>query len=314
MSTIYEDRRYAEGAAGGRQEDWHNIHARGRARHEREHKYDNEKAMAILMRVSGLKDSELLFEWYQHKFVELGAVEHEFEAGKLKTYTALLSLVVDRPFMTKLPIPNSWEHPLLESYYHLDDVRPWVTYHAELSRVDKEYDNYLRSWVGIKSGKKTHVPNSFSGKPEPVYLDPDFSLRLDLAVEFSAILLAKLKELLGLKKAGITETLRRNLDLADLLYDVSRYQGSMNEVLAIELKGELDSLKGDDPLSELCVKTITEVLKSGTFDRDDFEVQLIGLLWDQLLALQKTDEQREQVKLIRRAISGELYQGIEEVD
>lgn len=98
---IYENRKFAEGAVGGTVEDWHNIDARGRARHEREHRFDNQKAMTILMRVSGLKDSELLFEWYQHKFVELGSVEGLFEVDKLKSYTALLALCVDRPFFGK---------------------------------------------------------------------------------------------------------------------------------------------------------------------------------------------------------------------
>ena len=311
---IYDNIRHAEGAVGGTVEDWHNIDARGRARHEREHRFDNQKAMTILMRVSGLKDSELLFEWYQHKFVELGSVEGLFEVDKLKSYVALLALVIDRPFSVKLPIKNSWEHPLLESHYCLDDVRPWTTYRAELSRADKQYNDYLSSWVKIKTGKKTHVTNDFTDKKEPVYLDLDFSLRLALAVEFSAVLLAKLKELLSLKKPGITEILRRNLDLADLLYDVSRYQGAMLEVLAIELKGELDTLKGDDDLSELCVSTITEVLKFGTFDRPDFKEQLVSLLWKQLLDMQKTDESKEQVKLIMRAIRGEIYPGMPEVE
>ena len=309
---FYEDREIAEGIIGRTVDDWHNINARGRALTERDQKLDNERAMNTLMKISGLKDSELLFQFYQSKFVELGSGENLFEYDKLSRYTALLCLCISRPFLTKLPIPRKWEHSLLENYYTLDEVKPWVDYHLKLSKADEEYDKYLRSWIGIKTGEKTHMPNNFSGELEPVFLSPEYSLRLDLALQFSIVLLKKLKDLLSLKKTDITSTLRRNLDLTDLLYDISRYEGSMLEVIRIELKDELDSLKGDDALSELCVSIITEKMKTGTFDRADFEAQLIAILWDQLLAGQKTDEGREQVELIRRAISGEIYSGISE--
>jgi len=41
---------------------------------------------------------------------------------------------------------------------------------------------------------------------------------------------------------------------------------------------------------------------------------VIQILWTQLADMQKTDEQRQMVKLIRREISGEVYSGIVETE
>ena len=126
--------------------------------------------------------------------------------------------------------------------------------------------------------------------------------------------LDKLKSLLSLKKgATITETLTRNLNLVDLIGDASRYTWQLKSILQIQLKDELEELKGTDSLSKLCSDSLTGVLSTdGDFDIEAFEGQVIEILWTELINMQKTDEQKEQVQLIKRTISSEIYEGITE--
>ena len=78
----------------------------------------------------------------------------------------------------------------------------------------------------------------------------------------------------------------------------------------VELKDECEKLKGSDELSKLCATSIMGALYGHDFDMDAFDEKVIQILWQELVDSQKTDFQKDMVELIRRQISGEVYEGI----
>ena len=311
----YESRSMADAMLNS-DEHFRTVEARARAQEKRDTQISNTKAMADLMEISGLSNSELLFEFYQHRFASIGAEPVPFEQDRLKKLTGLLGLVIDRFLIVKMPVPAKWQIYLLENTYSLSDVSPWKGSYTELSRVNDEYGHYVETWFDLKRGFKDYQRNVYSGEKEEIYFDPDFKLRLDLGQEFSKLFLDRLKELLSLKKsATTTEVLKRNLDLVNLLYDASRYTWQLKSILQIELKDELEKQKGSDALSKLCADSVTGVLSTDTdFDSEAFEKRIIEILWEELVAMQQTDSQKEHVQLIKRALSSEIYEGIKNTE
>jgi hypothetical protein len=312
---IYEDRNYANALLNDNQH-FQDVEARARAQENRDKQISNDKAMLSVVEVSGLSNSEFLNEFKQKRFTSIGNEPAPFEADRLKRFVALLGLCMDRFLIVKLPVPAKWQNRFLPNYYTLSDVEPWKSAYSELSRVNDEYSRYIETWFDLERGFKNYQRNVYSGKKEEIYFNPDFKLRLDLGQEFAKLFLDKFKELLSLKKsATTTEVLKRNLDLTDLLYDASRYTWQLKSILQVELKDELEKVKGTDSLSKLCADSVTGVLSTvADFDSEAFENQIVEILWQELLDLQKSPEQKEQVELIKRAISSEVYEGIRETE
>lgn len=314
MSYTYDTRVMANAALGT--EHFLTMDGRGRARAERDKKLSLEKAMDSLFKVSGLSDNEFLFEFYQKKFALLGAEPVALERDKLKKLCALMELVMPRFLNMDLPLPERLRHPSLENVYSLGgEISPWRDYFTDLSTANKEYSIYVNKWVDLKSGRKDYQYNAYTREKEDIYFDPEYSLRMDIGREFSKLFLDRLKELLSVdKKASTLQILKRNLDLKDLLCEANRYSGELSEIMHIELKSECEKLEGSDPLSKLCATSMMDALYSHDFDIHAFEAEVVQILWQELVDLQKNDEGREQVQLIKRAISGEIYAGIHETE
>jgi len=308
----YETAKMADAAIG--YDHFTMQHAKGLAMAERMKKISNTKALGDLLSETGLDENELLFPWYQKTFSFLGAQNYDFEESKLKAYIGLMGLCMERLFSVKLPIPQAWFDYRLENYYTLADVSPWAEAHIELSRHEKEFSVYVRDWINLKSGRKDHVCNSFTGEKEDIYFEEEYSLRLELGQEFSKLFSAKLKSLLSLdKKASILQILQRNISLKDLVIEANSYSSELSSIMHVELKDEFEKLQGNDPLSKLCVTSTMGALYGHDFNLDAFQEQVIQILWTELITLQKTDSQRDMVELIRLQISGEVYSGIQEV-
>jgi len=309
---IYESRRMANAALGT--EHFQGVEARSRAREERDKKLSLDRAIASLIEVSGLSGNEFLFECYPKKISELGRESYNLEVDKLKVYVSLMGLVMPGFLNIDLPIPERLQNPFLENTYSLGgEIAPWKDYYFDLSGVDKEYAEYVTKWVDQQSGRKDYQYNSYTGKKESVYLDPGYSLRLELGQEFSKLFLDRLKELQSLdKKASTLQILKRNLDLKDLVAESKRYPAELSSIMHVELKDECEKLKGSDPLSKLCGSSILDSLYGFQFDIQKFEDQVIQILWQELVDSQKSDSQKDMVEIIRRQISGEVYPGITE--
>jgi len=314
--TFYQSRSRAEAMVGGREISWHNKEITARARVERDKKLSHDKAMKALFQVSGLESNELLFEFYQLKFTELGSGTFQFELDKLKSYCGLMGLCMARFLNVDLPIPERLRHSLLESTYSLGgEIVPWKDYYFDLSKAERQYSDYVTKWVDLKVGRKNYQYNEFTHKKEEIFFDESYRSRLDLAKEFTKLFLDRLKELLGLdKKSSTLEILQRNVNLKDLVAEASRYPGELSSIMHIELKDDCEKLQGDDPLSKLAASSIMGVLYDSDFDIDAFEAQVVQILWQELVAMQKSDSQKELVEIIRRQISGEVYEGIVETE
>lgn len=295
---------------------YNEITAQGRIYEERVKKLSLDQAMNSFTEISGLSRCEFLFSFYQSEFVKLGTGDFPFEVDKLKRYTGLMGLCIRHFLDVDLPVPKRLLNPNLENTYSLGgEISPWSDYLLALRDADKEYSSYVEKWVDQQSGRKDYQLNSYTGKHEEIYFDPDFSLRLELGREFSGLFLDRLKSLLSLdKKASTSQILKRNLDLKDLIVEADQYSVELSSIMHEELKDKMAELEGTDPLSKLCVSSIMGSLYGQDFDIDAFEQQVIDILWTELVDLQKTDEQREQVQLVKRQISGEVYEGIVETE
>ena len=314
MTGFYEDRNYANALLNDDQH-FQDIEARALAQEKRDKQISNDRAMADVMKIGGLSNSELLFEFYQKRFTSIGNEPVPFEQDRLKKLTGLLGLVIDRFLILKLPVPEKWQTRLLADYYTLSDVKPWADFYSELAKTNDEYSRYTETWVDLKVGRKDYQRNVYSGKKEEIYFNPDYELRLKLGQEYATLFLDRLKELLGLdKKSSVLQVLQRNVNLKDLVAECNRYPAELSSIMHAELKDECEKLKGDDPLSKLCADSITGALYSSDFDIDQFQNSVIQILWQELVDSQKTDSQKDMVEIIRRQISGEVYSGIQEVE
>ncbi len=310
----YEDMEMANALLGN--DHFRTIEAKSRAREARDKQLSLDKAMQSLLSVTGLESNEFLFQFYQKKFTELGGGNYEFEQDKLKAYTALMGLCMSKFLNVDLPIPERLRHSLLENTYSLGgEIAPWKDYYFDLSGAEKEYSDFIGKWNDSKSGRKDYQYNSYTGKKEEIYFDPDYSLRLELGQEFSKLFLDRLKELLSLdKKASTLQILKRNVDLKDFVSEANSYPGELSSIMHVELKDECEKLKGDDPLSKLCASSIMGALYGSNFDIDVFQDQVVQILWQELVDSQKSDSQKDMVEIIRRQISGEVYEGILETE
>jgi len=310
---IYEDRNYANAALGT--EHFTDIESRGRAREARDKKLTLDGAMQSLLEVTGLQDNEFLLQFYSSKCSELGGETYPFERDKLRAYTALMGLCMRNFLNVDLPIPDRLRNRVLEDTYSLGgEIAPWQDYCLDLSKANQGYSDYINKWVDLKSGRKDYEYNDYTNEKEPVYLESGYSLRLELGQEFSKLFLDRLKELLSPNpKASTLQILQRNVNLKDFIAEANRYPGELSSIMHLELKDKCEKLQGNDALSKLCASSIMGALYGHDFDIALFDEKVIQILWTQLVDLQKTNEQREQVELIRREISGEVYSGIQEV-
>lgn len=308
----YESRAMADSFLNP-QHRYSQINARVKATESLERKLSTDRALLALAEATGLVECEFLHQFHMAKFTEISGQDYNLEADKLKALSALLGLVISRFHYIELDVPIKLQRPLCDDTYCLSlNVYPWKT--VDVSTWDKEFSHYVETWVDQQTGRRVDQFDPYSGKREPLYFDEAYRLRLDIAKEFSSVFLDHLKELLALKKsATITETLKRNLDLTDLLHEASRYTWALKSVMSIELKDDFDKIKGTDALSTLCVNSVSSVLSTeAEFDDESFQNAVIEILWDELMSLQKSDEQKSQVELIKRAMSKEIYSGITE--
>lgn len=309
----YESAKMANAAVG--YEHFALANATGLARSERMKRISNMKALGDLTCQTGLDKNESLFTWYQKTFSFLGAQSYDFESTKLKSYIGLMGLCMESLFSVKLPIPQAWYDYRLENYYTLTEVSPWAEAYVELSRHEKKFSAYVRDWINLKSGRKDYEYNNFTGKKEDIYFEEEYSLRLELGQEYATLFFARLKELLSLdKKASTLQILQRNVSLKNLVAEANSYSSELSSIMHIELKDECEKLKGNDSLSKLCATSIMGALYGHDFDIDTFQERVVQILWQELVDLQKSDEQKQMVEIIRRQISGELYQGMQEVN